>query len=182
MTAGFGVDALEGTADSGDLSEDMTDLFVALGEAAADHGKGVVFLFDEVQFLEMAEFEALIAALHRTVQRQLPITFVGAGLPQLPRLAGEAKSYAERLFHFPSIGELTAQEAASALTEPAEEQGVVFDDDAVGQITAYTQGYPYFLQEYGSSGTPPTSRPSSWLTCRPHGMRSRRSSTAASFE
>jgi hypothetical protein len=123
VTAGFGVDALEGTADSGDLSEDMTDLFVALGEAAADHGKGVVFLFDEVQFLEMAEFEALIAALHRTVQRQLPITFVGAGLPQLPRLAGEAKSYAERLFHFPSIGELTAQEAASALTEPAKSKG-----------------------------------------------------------
>src|SRR5207244_8227698 len=98
VTAGIDIEPVEGTADSGNLSDDLTDLLVALGAAAQERETGVVFLVDEVQFLRAREFEALIAGLHRTVQRGLPITLVGAGLPQLPRLAGEAKSYAERLF------------------------------------------------------------------------------------
>jgi AAA ATPase domain len=150
VTAGLDVDAIEGFADTGDLAEDLTDVMVALGEAAAEHDTGVLFLVDEVQFLTSPEFEALIAALHKTVQRQLPITLVGAGLPQLPRLAGEAKSYAERLFKFPRIGELAHDEAVRALTEPAERQGVSFVEDAVEAVISYTQGYPYFIQEYGN--------------------------------
>jgi hypothetical protein len=149
VTAGFEVDALEGLADSGQLADDLTDLFIALGEAAQEQDSGVVFLFDEVQFLSTVEFEALIAALHKTVQRQLPITLVGAGLPQLPRLAGEAKSYAERLFHFPRIGQLPREYAGRALTEPAESLRVAYTPDAVAEIVRYTEGYPYFLQEYG---------------------------------
>lgn len=150
ITAGLEVDAAEGLADSGSLGEDLTDLFVALGEAAAEHESGVVFLFDEVHFLSAPEFEALIAALHKTVQRQLPVTLVGAGLPQLPRLAGEAKSYAERLFKFPRIGELTPDEASRALVEPVKSLDVDYERDAVDAILDYTEGYPYFLQEYGN--------------------------------
>jgi AAA ATPase-like protein len=150
VTAGLDVDALEGFADSGDLAEDLTDVVVAVGEAAAAHDTGVVFLLDEVQFLTTPELEALIAALHKSVQRQLPITLVGAGLPQLPRLAGEAKSYAERLFKFPRIGELANDEAARALTEPAERQNVSFTEEAVEAVISYTEGYPYFIQEYGN--------------------------------
>ncbi len=112
VTAGLEVDPAEGAGDSGQLEDDLTDLVVALGEAARDHGTGVVFLFDEVQFLTAGEFEALIAALHKTVQRQLPVTLVGAGLPQVPRLAGEARSYAERLFTFLEIGRLPDADAA----------------------------------------------------------------------
>jgi hypothetical protein len=149
ITGSLDLEPLAGAADSGDLGEDLTDLFVALGEAAADHDRGVVFLLDEVQFLATAEFEALIAGLHRTVQRQLPITLVGAGLPQLPRLAGEAKSYAERLFKFPRIGQLSPPQAEAALAEPAAELSVSYEPDAIDIIVAYTEGYPYFLQEYG---------------------------------
>jgi AAA ATPase domain len=149
VSAGLDVEALEGMADSGSLSDDLTDLFVALGEAAHEVDRGVVFLFDEVQFLTTVEFEALIAALHKTVQRQLPVTLVGAGLPQLPRLAGEAKSYAERLFRFPRIGELDESEAGRALVEPAERLGIGYTAEAVDAIVDYTEGYPYFLQEYG---------------------------------
>lgn len=149
LTFGLDADAAEGLADSGSLGEDLTDVLVALGEAAQEQDRGVVFLFDEVQFLSLAELEALIAALHKTVQRQLPITLVGAGLPQLPRLAGEAKSYAERLFQFPMIGRLNADEAARALTEPAAPLGVEFTDEALEAMVEYTEGYPYFLQEYG---------------------------------
>src|ERR671936_247884 len=149
VTAGVDIDAVEGMADTGNLSDDLTDLLVALGEGAQERETGVVFLFDEVQFLRKAEFEALIAALHRTVQQQLPITLVGAGLPQLPRLAGEAKSYAERLFKFPRIGQLSPPEAEAALAQPASDLGVTFDPGAIDVIVDYTEGYPYFIQEYG---------------------------------
>jgi hypothetical protein len=149
FSAGLDVDPALGLADSGLLSEDLTDLLVAMGEAAQDHGTGVIFLFDEVQLLKRNELEALIAALHKTVQRGLPITLVGAGLPQLPGLAGEAKSYSERLFTFPEIGQLNAEEAREALVSPAEGLGVTFDEAAVDTIVAYTEGYPYFLQEFG---------------------------------
>jgi hypothetical protein len=149
VTAGIDVEAVEGMADSGHLSDDLTDLLVALGEAAQERETGVVFLVDEVQFLRGNEFEALIAGLHRTVQRQLPITLVGAGLPQLPRLAGEAKSYAERLFKFPRLGRLSPPEAEVALAEPAADLGVGFEAGAIEAIVEYTEGYPYFIQEYG---------------------------------
>jgi hypothetical protein len=149
LTAGLDVDAANGQADTGNLNEDLADVFEAIGRAAQERGRGVVFLFDEIQFLSKAELEALIGAVHRTVQRQLPVTFAGAGLPQLPGLAGEAKSYAERLFKFPMIGELPAAEAAQALVEPARIEGIAIETAAVSRIVAYTEGYPYFLQEFG---------------------------------
>jgi hypothetical protein len=149
LTAGIDVDPAEGIADSGNFNEDLTDLFVALGEAAQERETGVAFLFDEVQFLNAPEFEALISALHKTVQRQLPVTLVGAGLPQLPRLAGEAKSYAERLFKFPHIGRLSAPQTELALVQPAHDLNVEYEPDAVDIVVEYTEGYPYFIQEYG---------------------------------
>jgi AAA ATPase-like protein len=149
VTGSLDIEPVQGAADSGDLGEDLTDLLLALGEAAREHESGVVFLLDEVQFLDRVQLEALITALHKTVQRQLPITLVGAGLPHVPRLAGEAKSYAERLFTFPVIGRLSESEAAFALTTPADELDVSIDRRAVATVVAYTEGYPYFLQEYG---------------------------------
>ena len=149
LTAGLDVEAQAGRADTGNLNDDLADLFEAVGEAAVDQGRGVVFLFDEIQFLSKVELEALIGAVHRTVQRQLPVTFAGAGLPQLPGLAGDAKSYAERLFKFPMIGELPIGAAAEALTEPARLEGVELELDAVSAIITYTEGYPYFIQEFG---------------------------------
>jgi hypothetical protein len=41
----------------------------------------------------------LVVALHKITQKQLPVLFFCAGLPQLAALAGDAKSYSERLFH-----------------------------------------------------------------------------------
>ena len=149
LTAGLDIDAAEGFADSGELVQDLADLVVALGEVARESGRGVVFLFDEIQHLSQHDFEALIAALHKTVQRALPVTFVGAGLPQMPRLAGEAKSYAERLFRFPSIGRLPRDEALRALVDPAADLGVAFTPEAAREIVTCTEGYPYFVQEYG---------------------------------
>lgn len=150
VTAGLDVEALSGLGDSGTIADDLTDLFVALGDAAKEQETGVVFLLDEIQYLKAAEFEAVIGALHRCARRSLPITLVGAGLPQIPRLAGEAKSYSERLFQFPTIGELDRSgDARAALSLPAEERGISFTPEAIDFVVEYTQGYPYFIQEYG---------------------------------
>ncbi|QSB23892.1 ATP-binding protein [Curtobacterium sp. 24E2] len=143
------VEPAEGLADHGDLALDLTDVLVALGQAAQEHGRGVAILVDEVQFLRSAQLEAMIQALHKTVQRKLPITFVGAGLPQIAELAGDAKSYAERLFRFPEIDSLGDDDAREALIRPAELEEASFASDAVDLALEITKGYPYFLQELG---------------------------------
>ena len=104
--AGIGIDVKPepGLADSGDLEFDLPDLFAAIGAAARDAGKGWLLLIDEVQYLSEEDLSALIVALHRAAQDGQPLLFVGAGLPQVAKLAGTAKSYAERLFLYPEIG------------------------------------------------------------------------------
>jgi hypothetical protein len=138
-----------GAADSGDLARDLSELLIEVGAVAADVDRGVVFLLDEVQFLERTDFEALIAALHLASRRVWPIAIVGAGLPMLPRLAGDAKSYSERLFRFPRIGALEVADATEALRAPAQTLGVDITDDALELLFALSGRYPYFLQEYG---------------------------------
>ncbi|BBH17065.1 ATPase [Nocardioides baekrokdamisoli] len=149
LTAGLDVDALTGLADRGDLRYDLTDLMVAVGEAAQASDRGVILLLDEIQFLSKVQLEALIAALHKTVQRALPVTMVGAGLPQIAELAGDAKSYAERLFKFPHIVTLDSEDAMRALSEPAAEEGAAYAPEALALALDITGGYPYFLQELG---------------------------------
>jgi len=128
---------------------DLSDLFVAIGEAAQSVDRGVVLLFDEIQFLNSTQLESLIQALHRVVQRKLPITMVGAGLPQIAELAGDAKSYAERLLTFPTLGNLDPDDAEKALRLPAQSEGADYTSDALDRARETTGGYPYFIQELG---------------------------------
>ena len=143
------VDALTGVADSGDLGRDIGELLIEVGTAAREAGRGVVFLLDEAQFLKPAEFEAMIAGIHRVSRKGLPITIAGAGLPLLPKLASEAKSYAERLFAFPRLGVLTVKAAREALVEPAAKLDVSYQNSAIKNLLKHSQRYPYFLQQYG---------------------------------
>lgn len=143
------MDAEIGTADSGDLEADLAELFVAIGEAAADRKTAVAICVDELQYLSTKELSALIMAIHRINQRSLPLTLVGAGLPQIVGLTGKSKSYAERLFDFPDVGPLTAPDAESALQTPVRKQSVEFTSDALQQILRETHRYPYFLQQWG---------------------------------
>jgi len=62
---------------------------------------------------------------------------------------GRAKSYAERLFDFAEVGPLSQEAAGIAIAKPASAQGVDVTNDALRRIFAETQGYPYFLQEWG---------------------------------
>jgi hypothetical protein len=145
----LGVAPEHGVADTGDLEVDLTDLFVAVAEAAADRNEFVCLLVDEIQYLGLNEMSALIMALHQISQRILPLVLVGAGLPLILGLAGKSKSYAERLFEFPAVGPLGENEARRALQSPVQAQNVMFTDEALRRIIQRTQGYPYFLQQWG---------------------------------
>jgi hypothetical protein len=138
-----------GTADSGDLETDLTELFLLVGQAAKDAHKGWALLIDEVQYLSGKDLSALIVALHRVAQKNLPIIFFGAGLPQLAAMAGDAKSYAERLFTYPLVDALDAASAQHAIRQPVEDEEEAIEEQAVVAIVQHTKGYPYFLQEWG---------------------------------
>jgi hypothetical protein len=146
---GLDIDPETGCADSGDLEADLAELFVAVGEAAADRGTAVAIIIDELQYMSEVEMSALIMAIHKVSQRSLPLVLIGAGLPQLVGLAGKSKSYAERLFTYPEVGALSLEDASLALQGPVATQGVTFTPEALAEVFRVTQGYPYFLQEWG---------------------------------
>ena len=147
----FGLDlgSEPGVADSGDLEHDLVALFMEVGRAAKEKKTAFGLLIDEIQYIKEAEFAALIMALHKCTQNQLPVMLIGAGLPQLVGQAGRAKSYAERLFEYPQIGPLSKEATREALLAPAAKLGVEYEEAAIAEIYQQTQGYPYFLQEWG---------------------------------
>ena len=115
IEVGLDIEPEKGAADSGDLESDLPTLFLAVAEAAEERRIPVAVLIDELQYFNQKELSALIMAMHKMQQRQLPMVLLGAGLPILPGLAGESKSYAERLFSFPHIGALSEADAVKAL-------------------------------------------------------------------
>lgn len=139
----------KGVADSGDLELDLTELLSAVGEAARERNTAVILAIDEFQYVKESEMAALISALHAVAQAQLPLAMVAAGLPQLLGQMGRAKSYAERLFEYVEVGALDPGAARNAVVLPIEREGEEIEKAAVDAIVAQTQGYPYFLQEWG---------------------------------
>ena len=146
-----GVEPEPGLADSGNLQYDLPDLFNVIGRAAQAAGKGWILLIDEVQYLSEADLRALIVSMHKMSQEGLPVLLVGAGLPQVARLAGEAKSYAERLFLYPEINALDADAAAKAVLKPILDEEASIAEAALQEIVVRTKGYPFFLQEWAST-------------------------------
>lgn len=149
VTLGLDIDPEVGSADSGDIEIDLPNLFVVVGEAAEERHSAAAVLIDELQYFNQKELGALIMAMHKVQQRQLPLVLLGAGLPILPGLAGESKSYAERLFSFPDIAALSEEDASRALRDPALAAGVLFEPTALKEVFRLTKGYPYFIQEWG---------------------------------
>lgn len=147
-------------ADSGNLEIDLAELLVSVGRAARAGDASVAILVDEIQYLTEEDFRALIVAFHMISQEGLPIVMFGAGLPQVAGLAGDAKSYAERLFDYPPVGPLSDAAAREAIQRPLRDEGADIEGDALAEIVATTRGYPYFLQEWGKhawrvADTPP---------------------------
>ncbi|PTQ85927.1 Cdc6-like AAA superfamily ATPase [Trichococcus patagoniensis] len=144
------IDSAVGISDTGNFENDLTELLVSLGTLAQKQGTGVALFIDEIQYMKDDEFEALIAAIHRVNQKALPLIIFAAGLPKIAKIAGDVKSYAERLFKFVSIGSLEQSAARLALEEPAKKWGVSYSEVALEKILQITECYPYFLQEYGN--------------------------------
>ena len=145
----FSVEPAPGEGDSGNLEQDLPHLLMAVAEAAAERRSAVGLFLDEIQYLSSTELAAVVVACHEIAQRNLPLLFIGAGLPQVAALAGKAKSYAERLFDYPEVGPLDPDAARAAISIPARNEGVSFHDAAVDAILQATWNYPYFIQEWG---------------------------------
>jgi len=149
IEVGMDLEAEPGLADNGDLEHDLQDLLEAAGDAAKAAGTALAIFIDELQYVEEEQLASLITALHRAAQQQVPVVLVGAGLPQLRGRMGRAKSYAERLFDFPEVGPLSEDAAALAIHKPIVDEGADITAGAVASIVTTTQGYAYFLQEWG---------------------------------
>jgi hypothetical protein len=146
----FSVKPEMGAADSGNLESDLAEVLQAASTAAKSSGSALTLFVDEVQYLSSADLGALIVSVHKMGQKGLPFLLIGAGLPQLAQLAGEAKSYAERLFDYPEVGALTDEAAREAIKAPMNRENVDITEDALATIQEWTKGYPFFLQEWGS--------------------------------
>jgi len=144
-----GVEPEPGVADSGNLEIDLAEMFAAIGKAARAAGRGWALFIDEMQYLEEDELAAIIVAIHRMSQRNLPILLFAGGLPQIAKMSGDAKSYAERLFAFPQLGPLDEAAAANAIEKPLADEGVEIRDEALRALIDRTRGYPVFLQAWG---------------------------------
>lgn len=142
------IEAEAGSADSGKLELDLPSLLVAVGQAALAAKTAVVILIDEVQYLSSEEFSSFILAIHRVNQLTLPVLLVGAGLPQIPGLAGEAASYSERLFSYPSVGALAEEDAVLAVKKPAEAEGAEVTQEVIFELLHIMEKYPYFIQQW----------------------------------
>ena len=136
-------------ADSGDLEADLTDLLITAADAAKEADSGLALFVDEMQLMPRDAVEALVSAFHEASQRTLPLCLAGAGLPQLPGVIVNAKTYAERLFSYRKIDSLSETAARDALRLPAEKEGVAIEPAALEAIAQRAGRYPYFLQVYG---------------------------------
>jgi hypothetical protein len=143
------VPAARGRADSGDLELDLLELFTDVADLARDLGVGVALFVDEMQDIAGPELAAVCGAVHEISQQSSPLVVVGAGLPHLPVALAASKSYAERLFRYVVVDRLPREMADRALLRPAAEEGADYDRDALDELYALTDGYPYFVQAYG---------------------------------
>jgi len=151
LAIGIDIEPERGRADTGALDTDLTDLALDLAAAATELGSGVALFIDEMQDLTREELSAICQACHESGQREAQFHVVGAGLPSLPGVLAEARSYAERLFDYLPIGALPVPDASAALTRPAAEADVEWEEAAVDLVVERSAGYPYFLQEFGKA-------------------------------
>ncbi|NIZ93134.1 ATP-binding protein [Kineococcus rubinsiae] len=144
------LDPVKGRADSGVLEFDLSELVSDVTPALAETGAGFAVFVDEIQDLDPTTLTALLTVQHEAAQQKWPFQLFGAGLPSVPSVLADARSYAERQFDYQSIGALSPQDAAEALVGPAREAGVTWHPEALDEVVATSAGYPYFVQEFGA--------------------------------
>jgi hypothetical protein len=146
-----GVSVTAPTIDESDIVSDLEELLDTTCDFARKSGTAIGLFVDEMQDLDPVLLSALVMAQHRANQDAWPFYIIGAGLPSLPAVLSEARSYSERLFLYRTIGPLDPHAAGIALREPAEQMGGRYEIDALATLVEASEGYPYFLQEFGKA-------------------------------
>ncbi len=139
------------TPDESDVIGDLEELLDTVCEYARKSGTAVGLFVDEIQDLDPPLLAALVMAQHRANQEAWPFYVIGAGLPSVPAVLAEARSYSERLFLYRIIGPLSDNAAQRALSDPAESMGGRYTQVALTMLADASEGYPYFLQEFGKA-------------------------------
>ena len=118
--------------------------------AARTERKPLLLLLDEAHTLDAGVGHALLNAGQMVGYKQ-PFLLVLAGTPHLEsRLSEMDVSFWSRSELLP-IGRLDAAATADALRLPLAGENVPVDDDALAQLVAANQGYPYFVQLLGEA-------------------------------
>jgi hypothetical protein len=138
--------------------EDLArQLFATVQLALAKGRKGIVVLLDEAQLIHDERdrhgehpLSLLIAPIVALQRRELPLGLVLCGLPTLTGNLQKARSYSERLFRGEEIDSLEPAQALEAFTRPLEQAGRSADPALARTVVAEVEGYPYFLQLWGS--------------------------------
>lgn len=151
FSVGIDIDPAHGRADTGSIVADLSDLAIDLAQAAREIGVGAALFIDEMQHLSVEELGAICQASHEASQRNLPFYIIGTGLPNLPGLLAEAKSYSERLFNYSRIDRLNEVDSITALLSPAKDEGVEWGAEAAQIVLKAAGGYPYFIQQFGQT-------------------------------
>jgi len=138
-------------AATGNISGDLGRVVRDLSKACEKNGVGVALFFDEAQEFCADDLRAINMLTHRAMQERYRLVVTVAGLPTLPGKLAESNSYAERLYHFCELRELTPAASKAALLDPAAARGVIWEESAVEEVIRATAGFSYFIQEYGSA-------------------------------
>ena len=150
----FGLSASISRESSAQTSENPFKLELLIESITTELKKsnsGLYLFIDELQEMADEPLGTLMSIQHKMGQRSLPFYIIGAGLPNLPGVLSKSRSYAERLFEYRTIGQLSDAAAAEGFQKPARRNGRPFTDDALNELIKVSSGYPYFIQAYGKA-------------------------------
>lgn len=150
----FGLSASVSRESSAQTSENPFKLELLIESITTELKKsnsGLYLFIDELQEMADEPLGTLMSIQHKMGQRSLPFYIIGAGLPNLPGVLSKSRSYAERLFEYRTIGQLSDADAAEGFQKPARRNGRPFTDDALNELIKVSSGYPYFIQAYGKA-------------------------------
>ena len=142
-----------------EIDQELDDIGVSITDAneqAAASASASVETSSSVTTVSSAvdQMAASVQEISREVQQAMEIARKAEQEAQqsneiMAGLSGDAKSYAERLFSYPKVGPLDPTAARQAINGPIEDEGEEITDDALKKVIEVTEGYPYFLQEWG---------------------------------
>lgn len=150
ISLGTGADDGAGATRRISTGRALQDVIVPVGREVAKQHAGLALFIDEIQSADSDGLRALGYAWQhlQSEATDLPAVAFTAGLSHSQDVITQAVSFGER-FDYNHLGGLDETAARSALTAPASDRGVQWDDNALDAALGKGQGYPYFIQLIG---------------------------------